>query len=120
MYWIQSGIENPLKSEVIGRCGGDEKNTQNRQKSNVKRNYNPNSNSTVRLVLSMPKFLFCCYLYMTNDLLSCCYLCTLIIRVLVQVGSLSLTRVKIPIELYTPEAVQTQGNHPELGGILDI
>ena len=25
MYWIKSGIENPLKSEVIGRCGGDEK-----------------------------------------------------------------------------------------------
>jgi len=26
MQWIQSGIENPSKSEVIGRCGGDEKN----------------------------------------------------------------------------------------------
>jgi len=26
MYWIKSGIENPSKSEVIGRCGGDEKN----------------------------------------------------------------------------------------------
>ena len=41
MYWIQSGIENPSKSEVIGRCGGDEKNrmtTQNRQKSNAKKN----------------------------------------------------------------------------------
>ena len=25
MLWIKSGIENPLKSEVIGRCGGDEK-----------------------------------------------------------------------------------------------
>ena len=25
MYWIKSGIENPPKSEVIGRCGGDEK-----------------------------------------------------------------------------------------------
>ena len=23
---MKSGIENPLKSEVIGRCGGDEKN----------------------------------------------------------------------------------------------
>ena len=23
MLWIKSGIENPLKSEVIGRCGGD-------------------------------------------------------------------------------------------------
>jgi len=22
---MKSGIENPLKSEVIGRCGGDEK-----------------------------------------------------------------------------------------------
>ena len=31
---------NPSKSEVIGRCGGDEKNrmtTQNRQKSNFKK-----------------------------------------------------------------------------------
>ena len=26
MLWIKSGIENPSKSEVIGRCGGDEKN----------------------------------------------------------------------------------------------
>mgnify|MGYP000237609723 FL=1 len=25
MYWIKSGIENPSKTEVIGRCGGDEK-----------------------------------------------------------------------------------------------
>jgi len=25
MKWIKSGIENPSKSEVIGRCGGDEK-----------------------------------------------------------------------------------------------
>ena len=25
MLWIKSGIENPSKSEVIGRCGGDEK-----------------------------------------------------------------------------------------------
>ena len=32
---------NPVKSEVIGRCGGDEKTewpTQNRQKSNAKNN----------------------------------------------------------------------------------
>ena len=32
---------NPSKSEVIGRCGGDEKTTkttQNRQKSNVNKN----------------------------------------------------------------------------------
>ena len=26
MWWIKSGIENPAKSEVIGRCGRDEKN----------------------------------------------------------------------------------------------
>ena len=26
MLWIKSGIENPSKSEVIGRFGGDEKN----------------------------------------------------------------------------------------------
>jgi len=25
MLWIKSGIVNPSKSEVIGRCGGDEK-----------------------------------------------------------------------------------------------
>ena len=25
MSWIQSGIEHPSKSEVIGRCGGDGK-----------------------------------------------------------------------------------------------
>jgi len=24
MLWIKSGIENPSKSEVIGRCDGDE------------------------------------------------------------------------------------------------
>jgi len=39
MKWIKSGIGNPSKSEVIGRCGGDEKTeitTQNRQKSNAK------------------------------------------------------------------------------------
>ena len=26
MKWIKSGIEIPSKSEVIGRCGGEEKN----------------------------------------------------------------------------------------------
>ena len=34
MLWIKSGIENPSKSEVIGRCGGNEKKRmimQNRQ-----------------------------------------------------------------------------------------
>jgi len=25
MYWIQSGIESPSQSEVIGRCGGGDK-----------------------------------------------------------------------------------------------
>ena len=41
MYWIKSGIENPLKSEVIGRCGGDEKTEWPRRtdkKSNAKKN----------------------------------------------------------------------------------
>ena len=36
MQWVKSGIENPSKSEVIGRCGGDERTrmaTQNRQKA---------------------------------------------------------------------------------------
>ena len=40
MLWIKSRIENPSKSEVIGRCGGDEKTrmtTHNRQKSNAKK-----------------------------------------------------------------------------------
>ena len=40
MSWIKSGIENPSKSEVIVRCGEDEKTqmtTQNRQKSNAKK-----------------------------------------------------------------------------------
>jgi len=39
---IKFGIDNPSKSEVIVRCGGDEKNrmtTQNRQKSNAKRKH---------------------------------------------------------------------------------
>ena len=42
---IKSGIENPSKSEVIGRCGGDEKTqmtTQNRQKSNAKQKLKKN------------------------------------------------------------------------------
>ena len=29
MLWIKSGIENPSKSEAIGRCGGDENKTNN-------------------------------------------------------------------------------------------
>jgi len=40
MKWIRSGIENPSKSEVIERWGGDEKprmTTQNRQKPNAKK-----------------------------------------------------------------------------------
>ena len=35
MQWVKSGIENPSKLEVIGRCGKDEKNEcprSNRQK----------------------------------------------------------------------------------------
>ena len=39
MLWIKSGMENPSKSEVIGRCGGDEQNrmtTYNRQKAKRK------------------------------------------------------------------------------------
>ena len=31
MYWIKSGMEKPSKSEVIGRCGGDEKNEWSRR-----------------------------------------------------------------------------------------
>ena len=40
MLWIKSGIENPLKSQVIGRCGGYENprmTTQNRQKVDAKK-----------------------------------------------------------------------------------
>ena len=40
MLWIKSGIENPSKSEVIGRCGGDEKTEWPRRtdkKSNAKK-----------------------------------------------------------------------------------
>jgi len=40
MLWIISGVENPSKSELIGRCGGDEKKrmtTRNRQKANAKK-----------------------------------------------------------------------------------
>ena len=40
MQWVKSGIENPLKSEVSGHCGRDEKTrmtTQNRQKLNAKK-----------------------------------------------------------------------------------
>ena len=41
MQCVKSGIENPSKSEVIGRCGGDEKNEWPRRtdkKSNAKKN----------------------------------------------------------------------------------
>ena len=40
LYWIKSGIENPSKSEVIGRCGGNGKKrmtSHNQQKSNEKK-----------------------------------------------------------------------------------
>ena len=37
MWWIKSGIENPSKSEVIGRCGGDEKNVWPHKSQTVKK-----------------------------------------------------------------------------------
>ena len=37
MYWIKSGIENPLKSEVIGRCGGDSKMNDHAEPTKVER-----------------------------------------------------------------------------------
>ena len=43
MLWIKSGIENRSRSEVIGSCGGDEKNrmtTQNGQNSQAKKVHN--------------------------------------------------------------------------------
>ena len=51
--WIKSGMENPSKSEVIVRCGGDEKTrmtTQNRQKSNA--NLKKNRFYTIASVLN--------------------------------------------------------------------
>ena len=43
MQWIKSGIENPSKSKVIGRCGGDEKNEWPRRtdKSRTLKKYHP-------------------------------------------------------------------------------
>ena len=37
MWWIKSGIENPSKSEVIGRCGGDEKTNDHTEPTKVER-----------------------------------------------------------------------------------
>ena len=37
MQWIKSGIENPSKSEVIGRCGGDEKTYDQAESTKVER-----------------------------------------------------------------------------------
>ena len=37
MQWIKSGIENPSKSEVIGRCGGDEKPNDHAEPTKVER-----------------------------------------------------------------------------------
>ena len=37
MQWIKSGIENPSKSEVIGRCGGDEKTNDHAEPTKVER-----------------------------------------------------------------------------------
>ena len=37
MCWIKSGIENPSKSEVIGRCGGDEKKNDHAEPTKVER-----------------------------------------------------------------------------------
>ena len=37
MLWIKSWIENPSKSEVIGRCGGDEKTNDHAEPTKVER-----------------------------------------------------------------------------------
>ena len=37
MLWIKSGIENPSKSEVTGRCGGDEKTNDHAEPTKVER-----------------------------------------------------------------------------------
>ena len=36
-YWIKSGIENPVKSEVIGCCGGDEQTNDHAEPTKVER-----------------------------------------------------------------------------------
>ena len=36
MQWVKSGIENPSKLEVIGRCDGDEKNNDHTEVTKVK------------------------------------------------------------------------------------
>jgi len=49
-------IENPSKSEVIGRSGGDEKpqiTTQNRQKSRMLKKNKLNNNTRVNLSIAM-------------------------------------------------------------------
>ena len=37
MQWIKSGIEDPSKLEVIGRCGGDEKTNDHAEPTKVER-----------------------------------------------------------------------------------
>ena len=37
MQWITSGIENPSKLEVIGRCGRDEKTNDHAEPTKVER-----------------------------------------------------------------------------------
>ena len=39
MQWVKSGIENPSKLEVIGRCDGDEKNNDHTEVTKVKVSY---------------------------------------------------------------------------------
>jgi len=40
MSWIESGIGNPSKSEVIGRCGEDEKTNDHAEPTKVERSKN--------------------------------------------------------------------------------
>ena len=54
-FWYR----NPLKSEVIGRCGGDGKNRmikQNRQKSNAKKKKKRRTNDTTLVTCANVKF----------------------------------------------------------------
>ena len=37
MQWVKSEIDNPSKSEVIGRCGGDEKTNDHAEPTKVER-----------------------------------------------------------------------------------
>ena len=48
MQWIRSGIENPSKSEVIGRCGVDEKKEELPRRTDKKSNAKKNKKNKIK------------------------------------------------------------------------